>query len=79
MEYLEGDNLEKKLTNFNKYPEKQTKIILAKIIKIIDNLHKIGFIHRDIKPSNILICNDGRVKLVDMGSIKIFDKHMHKH
>lgn len=77
MEYLEGENLELKLSKLYKYPEKLTKIILSKILLIIKKFHSIGFIHRDLKPSNIMICNDGRVKIIDLGSIKILDKSLH--
>jgi len=48
------------------------------ILLIIEVLHKMGFVHRDIKPNNIMIENNGMVKLIDMGSVKIHDIELQK-
>ena len=33
----------------------------------LNHMYASGVIHRDIKPSNIIVSNDGRVKIVDLG------------
>jgi len=37
-----------------------------------------GFVHRDLKPANIMIADDGKIYLVDFGSVKINDSVMHE-
>jgi len=49
------------------------------ILSIIEAFHNCGFIHRDIKPNNIMVENNGMVKLIDMGSVKIINKEIHKN
>lgn len=38
------------------------------LIRVIENLHKIGILHRDMKPSNIIVKADGEVVVIDFGS-----------
>jgi predicted Ser/Thr protein kinase len=42
--------------------------ILRPVASAIDYAHERGVVHRDVKPANILIAEDRRVKLVDLGT-----------
>ncbi|MCY2951826.1 MAG: serine/threonine-protein kinase [Planctomycetota bacterium] len=46
--------------------------IVATVASAIEHLHTHGIIHRDLKPGNILRCDDGTVKVIDLGLAKIF-------
>eukprot|EP01024_Parvocaulis_polyphysoides_P009959 TRINITY_DN13263_c0_g1_i5.p1 TRINITY_DN13263_c0_g1~~TRINITY_DN13263_c0_g1_i5.p1 ORF type:complete len:393 (-),score=35.89 TRINITY_DN13263_c0_g1_i5:888-1976(-) len=50
---------------------------ILKIIKgialALEHLHSKGIVHRDLHPDNVLITNDGRVKVVDVGLAKILE------
>jgi WD40 repeat protein len=45
---------------------------ILKVCEALDVVHKAGYLHRDIKPENIIVCEDGRVVLVDFGAARSF-------
>jgi serine/threonine-protein kinase len=74
-EFLEGQSLEDFIQQFGAVnPEYATEII----VKVLEGLailhtHQPPIIHRDIKPSNIFLCNDGTIKIMDFGVVRISD------
>ena len=68
-EYLEGETLDKII---NRSPISQEKAIkyTKNVLAALYMLHSKGYIHRDIDPSNVMICTDGKVKLIDFGIAK---------
>lgn len=70
MEKIEGQNLEQWLTEHGKISQYIALNWLRQLIKILDFLHKNSFFHRDIKPSNIILKPDGRLVLIDFGSVR---------
>ena len=51
---------------------------MSKVVRSVCNalavLHTKNLVHRDVKPENVMICQDGRVVLIDFNaSRKIFD------
>ena len=43
---------------------------MAEAINALEYLHNCGIVHRDIKPENMMVCSNGRLKLVDFGTAK---------
>lgn len=74
-EFLEGQSLEDFLQQYGAVnPDYATEII----VKVLEGLavlhtHQPPIIHRDIKPSNIFLCNDGTIKIMDFGVVRISD------
>lgn len=52
---------------------RQTKKILDDVLDALEELHSKGIIHRDIKPSNILLDENGRAVVTDLGIAHILD------
>lgn len=40
------------------------------LLNTVQHIHELGILHRDIKPDNIMVCDDGRIFLVDFGMSK---------
>jgi eukaryotic-like serine/threonine-protein kinase len=50
----------------------QAKNIAAQVLEILTYLHTLNppVIHRDLKPQNLIVNNDGKIYLVDFGSVQ---------
>jgi serine/threonine protein kinase len=72
MEYLEGKNLAKVLSE-GQLDEVMIKDITNQILSGLLNLKKANIVHRDIKPENIFLTSQGRIKLLDFGLVKMLD------
>jgi len=70
MEYLEGQTLQNVLEKRGALPEQEALTYVNKIADALETVHKAGLLHRDVKPDNIMICDDGRVVLIDFGTAR---------
>ena len=64
MAWLDGRNLAEELTSHPPGPARVMEILLS-VLHSLRYIHSQGIIHRDLKPANIMLCNDGRVRLLD--------------
>ena len=39
----------------------------AQCARALGHMHERGFVHADMKPSNMMVCEDGTVKVIDLG------------
>lgn len=72
MEYLPGQSLEQW---FERQPKPLKPALAIKLVKQIAEgltaFHRMGAIHQDLKPGNIVYLADGRLKIVDFGSVYV--------
>ncbi len=70
MEYIEGKTL-KQWIKENPLPDiHQVTELTNKIITGLRAFHRMEMIHRDLKPENIMLTKNGKIKIIDFGSVK---------
>ncbi|WP_372367771.1 protein kinase [Candidatus Uabimicrobium sp. HlEnr_7] len=69
MEYINGKPIDELMIN-GFISIKNSINIITEVSKGLEYLHSQGLVHRDIKPANILVTDDDRVVLVDLGLVK---------
>jgi len=70
MEYLEGAELKKIITEKKNIPLQEKISYAIQICKGLQYAHSNKIVHRDIKPENIQILKDGKAKIMDFGIAK---------
>lgn len=70
MEYIQGTTLHDYIERNGAVQEEQACVWAEQLLDILLYLHtrKTPVIYRDMKPNNIMVCPDGRLKLVDFGA-----------
>ncbi|UFP94050.1 serine/threonine protein kinase [Gloeobacter morelensis] len=71
-DYIPGVSLAEQVHSGKRWSEAQIEQAALEILHTLDYLHSLAppVIHRDIKPSNVICREDGRLYLVDFGSVQ---------
>ncbi|MCK5648974.1 MAG: bifunctional protein-serine/threonine kinase/phosphatase [Gammaproteobacteria bacterium] len=70
-EYLEGVTLREWMQQNPLPPVDMVIPIVEQIAKGLRAFHRLEMLHQDLKPENIIISPQGKVKIIDFGSVKI--------
>ncbi len=70
-EYIEGQTLREWMNSHTKPYIREIRGIVKQIVKGLRAFHRMEMLHQDLKPENIMIDNNGTVKIIDFGSVKI--------
>jgi serine/threonine-protein kinase len=65
-ELLSGASLASQLGG-RTLPEAEALRTMSRICEAVAYLHEQGFVHYDLKPANVLLCDDGSLRLIDLG------------
>jgi serine/threonine protein kinase len=69
--FYEGRTLKEKLIETPGVPEERTlKQMLMPVLDALEHMHREQVYHRDISPDNIMILDDGRPILLDLGAAR---------
>ncbi len=71
MEFIKGHSAQARLEKDGRFPLAEAVRVTLDIARALEELHHRGYVHRDVKPGNILIAEDGRAKLADLGVAKL--------
>lgn len=71
MEYVEGENLLQRKERIGRYTEEEVVTIALQVAEAMTELHqgKYPKVYGDIKPENIMMQPDGKIKVVDLGTV----------
>jgi serine/threonine-protein kinase len=67
MEYVKGRTLREMLREYSTLPEALVREIARQVAAGLVAIHAAGIVHRDLKPENVLITDDHRVRIMDLG------------
>ncbi|HET7292789.1 MAG TPA: protein kinase [Vicinamibacteria bacterium] len=70
MEYVEGTDLRKILTDRGALPLDQAFEVCIRVAEGLQAIHEAGIIHRDLKTANLMVDGQGIVRLMDFGIAK---------
>ena len=70
-EFLRGKTLTQWVLDNPKPNIEAVRDIVAQIAKGLQAFHRLGILHQNIRPDNIMIDNDGTIKIIDFGSVKV--------
>ena len=76
MEYASGQSMQKWMTQLGQIPVADAVRITLECAKALKYAHALNMVHRDIKPDNILLTKSGKVKVADLGMVKIEAEEM---
>ncbi|NOR68948.1 MAG: protein kinase [Methylomarinum sp.] len=70
-EYIEGQTLREWMESNPKSYIREVREIVEQIAKGLRAFHRMEMLHQDLKPENIMFAQNGTVKIIDFGSVKI--------
>jgi len=74
MELVRGRMLEEALRKKEEFASKDVARIISAAASALDFAHQASIVHRDVKPANLMLTEDGGLKVMDFGAVKILDR-----
>ena len=74
MEYLDGKNLSKYISENGLFAPDEIFRLMLPLMRALDRMHSENVIHRDLSPDNIMFLKSGLLKITDFGSARYFSE-----
>jgi len=81
MELVTGGELFDKIVHKKTFHESEARVVIKKVLEVLQFCHSKGVVHRDLKPENILLATQDEnapIKIADFGLSKIYDPDVQK-
>lgn len=73
MEYLKGQSLMQRVQERGALAENEAIGYIRQVGAALEAVHGQGLLHQDVKPDNVMLCDDGRVVLLDFSLTQKLD------
>ena len=70
LNFAEGETLRHRMTRQGRLSTDEALPIMIQVLSALQAVHAAGIVHRDVKPANVIIDEDGKVTLLDLGIAK---------
>ncbi|MBM3465436.1 MAG: DUF1565 domain-containing protein, partial [Armatimonadetes bacterium] len=78
LEYVKGQTLEALIGAGKPLDEGDAVSIALQVCEVLEHIHSHGLVYRDLKPENIMVGDDGKVKLIDFGTVRLYKSGQRK-
>jgi serine/threonine protein kinase len=78
-EYIEGENIRDLVARRGPLPVAEAINFTIQVAEALEHAYLRDVVHRDVKPSNVLVINNSKAKLVDMGLARLHQVEAPEH